>query len=366
MKDEMIPIYKTYRPANGYKCTHDAIDSGWFSIGKYNEEAVYLLQEKFGYKYVLLTSSGTAANHLMVECLKWMFPKHKKVLVPNNTYVAAWNPFLFSRHHSLYSLDTNLDTWNVDLKDPSLHDEGQIFLAVHNLGNPIDVSLVRSLYPRLLIVEDNCEGLGGVYSQDKYTGTDSVYSTLSFYSNKNIGIGEGGAFITKDKASYQYALMLHGQGQSDQKYVHNVLGYNYRMTNIQAALLCDQLQSYEEIMNKKTRVFDFYCNCLYEANMKLQQVSYGCKHSKWMLGVRIIGSSGYHEAEEFFRARGIETRPMFYPINTHHHLRRIAGNGSRNALLLSSEGFMIPSYPDLTDEQLEHIVNTVRAYSKEV
>lgn len=109
-----IPIYKPY--LSKLWPARDALESGWISsIGEYKDKVIDLLKRRFGYRYVLLTSSGTAANHLMAECLKWKFPQYKTVLVPNNVYVAAWNPFLYTNYHGLYALDANLKTWNMKL-----------------------------------------------------------------------------------------------------------------------------------------------------------------------------------------------------------------------------------------------------------
>src|SRR5512137_2164708 len=95
-----IQIYKPY--LDKLWPARDALESGWISsLGEYKDKAVDLLKKRFGYRYVLLTSSGTAANHLMAECLKWKYRQYKTILVPNNVYVAAWNPFLYTNYHGL-------------------------------------------------------------------------------------------------------------------------------------------------------------------------------------------------------------------------------------------------------------------------
>lgn len=224
-------------------------------------------------------------------------------------------------------------------------------LVVHNLGNPVNVPKLKKEYPNLIIVEDNCEGIGGTYGNTAQpTGTQSVYSTLSFYANKTICAGEGGAFITNDPESYRYANKLHGQGMSNQKYIHDVLGFNYRMTNIQAAILYGQLIDYDKIATKKRDVFDFYNNAFRNHSRILtQQTETNCTHSNWMFCIRVLDNPGYKHVDHFFRGHEIETRPMFYPIHFHKHLRNISGNGDKNATLLSKECFMIPSYPELEE-----------------
>lgn len=358
----MIPIYSPYISDDALSFAKLALESRWFSSGHgYYPLAIEKLQEIFGYKYILLTSNGTTANHLMAKCCIKRF-KSNTVIVPNNVYVAAWNPFLYDKKYNLYYYDCDIDTWNISL-DYKINDgHSYICLLVHNLGSPINVPLLKQQYPDIIFVEDNCEGFGGKYNR-KWTGTESIYSTLSFYANKLITSGEGGAFITNDEESYEYAKMLHGQGQSDEKYIHNYLGYNYRMTSIQAALLYGQLLEFDNILEKKRLLFFKYAKKLLDMPEVISQQTFPmCEPSYWMYAIRIVGNPGYKIAEKFFGDHGIEIRPMFYPIIKHHHLRNVAGNSIKNATILSNEVIMLPSYPDLTDDQLDYIAKAVRIY----
>ena len=114
-------------------------------------------------------------------------------------------------------------------------------MIVHNIGNVIDVPMLKNRFPNTIFIEDNCEGFLGKYG-DKYTGTDSFASSISFFGNKTLTSGEGGAFITNDCDVFEYINKIKSQGQSNEKFIHDVLGYNYRMTNVQAAILLGQLE----------------------------------------------------------------------------------------------------------------------------
>lgn len=358
----MIPIYSPHVSDESLFYVKKALDSRGFSAGYgYYPLVVEKLQEIFGYKNVLLTSNGTTANHLMAKCCMKKF-KTNTIIVPNNVYVAAWNPFLYDKKYYLYYYDCNIDTWNMEL-DKDINDgHNYICLIVHNLGNPIHVPLLKKKYPNLVFIEDNCEGFGGMYGS-KPTGTASIYSTISFYTNKLITSGEGGALITDDEESYEYAKMLHGQGQSNERYIHHHLGYNYRMTSIQAALLYGQLMELKNIRDKKSKVFYEYSKEFFEMEeVEEQSIEIGCLHSNWMYGLRILDNPGYSFAEKFFGNAGIEIRPMFYPITYHNYLKNTQGKGIKNAELLSKEVIILPSYPDLTRLQIDYIVKAVKMY----
>ncbi len=255
----MIPIYQPYFNEKNLEYAHKAIDSGWISSqGEYLDLAKNKLKELLGCKRLILTNNGTTATHLLALALKYKHPHINKIIVPNNVYVAAWNSFLFDKNYELIPIDSDLHTWNFDIsKIKPLIDENTAILVVHNIGNIVNVPKLKLEFPNTVILEDNCEGFLGKYD-NKYTGTESFASSISFFGNKTITSGEGGAFITNDDDVFEYINKIKSQGQSNEKFIHDVLGYNYRMTNIQAAILYGQLDSLSEIKEKKHRIFNRY------------------------------------------------------------------------------------------------------------
>lgn len=354
----MIPVYEPYITKASLKYVHEAVDSGWFSKGKYNQIVQEKLQEFFGVKYVLLVCNGTAATHLAAKALKLKYPKISNIICPNNAYIAAWNSFLFDKDFSLSYVDADIDTWNFDLNklNPNPNDA---ILVVHNIGNIIDVPVLSEKFKNP-IVEDCCEGFLGKYS-GKYAGTQALVSSISFFGNKNITCGEGGAVLTNDQEIFEYVDRVHGQGQSNKRFVHNVLGYNYRLTNIQAAILNGQLEILGEIIEKKTNLFSIYKSLLSHDRIKFQKEDENTIHSKWMFGIRIVGGD-YERAELFFNNKGIEIRPMFYPVTSHKYIKS-NGTDVRVASLLNKECVILPSYPALTKEQQIHVSQAVLEYA---
>ena len=243
----MIPVYKPFLPKSSLKYVHDVIDKGHISSnsGQYKKLVEEKLKKLVRCKYVLLVNNGTSAMHLVYKCMK-NFYKAKQLFVPNNVYAAAINPFFYEDNKINVSvLNTNHNTWNAEYKDLNIGlGDGCILLVVHNVGNVINVLKLKRKYPNSLIIEDNCEGFLGKY-EGKLTGSESICSAVSFYTNKQITSGEGGAFCTNDKELYNYAVKI--SGQKINCWVSNILFYNYRITNIQAALLYGQFDILPEI-----------------------------------------------------------------------------------------------------------------------
>ena len=362
----MIPIYTPYLTKNTMKHAAEALDSGWISShGKYKKMAEELLCEQFDCTHALLVSNGTCATHLLAKSLRFKHPNVNRIIAPNNCYVAAWNSFLFDGYDwKIQLIDSSLETWNADYTSVEA-DENTAFLVVPNLGNMINVSKLKKLYPKSVFVEDNCEGFFGLYNQ-KRAGSESECISLSFFGNKDLTSGEGGAVLTSDSDIYEYINKIHSQGQSTKRYVHDELGYNYRMTNIQAAILYGQLQDSEEIREKKNDIFEIYRRELDDMPSVSIQNSDDCVHSNWMFGIRIHNNSGYARAKHFFRKNGIETRPMFYPASVHKYLKnykQVEFGDETNSSILNNECLLLPSYPSLTKEDLEHIILTVKKYT---
>jgi perosamine synthetase len=195
----MIPIYKPFLNERNLKYAHKSIDSGWISShGEFLDLSKNKLKEILNTKYLILTSNGTTATHLLAIALKFKHPNIKKIIVPNNVYTAAWNCFMYDKNYELIPIDSDLNTWNFDENQISekIDDETAI-LVVHNIGNVVNVPKLKRKFPNTVILEDNCEGFLGKY-ESKYTGTESFASSISFFGNKTITSGEGGAFITND------------------------------------------------------------------------------------------------------------------------------------------------------------------------
>lgn len=361
----MIPIYSPFVSKSSIKYVEDAIATTWIgSTGKYKEIVTDVLKDRLKIKHILLVNNGTSACHLVSKAIKYKYPNINRIITPNNVYVAAINAFLFDNFYNICPIDADIDSWNFDIKKIPILNEKDAILAVHNVGNIINIPKLKKIFYNTVIVEDNCEGLFGKYD-DKYSGTESFCSSISFHSAKTITCGEGGAFLTNDSEIMEVVERIHGQGQSEQKYIHNILGYNYRMTNIQAAILLGQLESLNEILEKKEYIYEYYKKNINYENIFFQKEDTKTEHSKWMMGIRVLNNPGYFYAKKYFDDLKIEIRPMFFPLSFHKHIfEKIKIGEEKNANILSKECFFIPSYPNLNKNELKYISDNVINFAK--
>jgi perosamine synthetase len=370
---EFIPIY-TPQLENYKKGAIEAIESGWISNhGKYIELATMKLREILNVKHAILMSNGTLATHCLLLSLKFKHPEITTIYVPNNVYVAVYNCVLME-----YSIDNvevmriDAETWNICMDEDYIKSlkPNSAMLIVHNLGNIVPVEKIKQMRSDIVLLEDNCEGIFGKYN-GIFSGTsiNSLCSSMSFYGNKTITTGEGGAFVTQHQDVYDYIKKVYSQGMSNIRYVHDVHAYNYRMTNIQAAFLYDQLNDIDTILKRKQEIFDIYTNLLDSLiknnKIKLQKIDTNTIQAKWIYAIKIISKNmdNIEDTFNFFIDHKIEIRPFFYPYHYHLHLKQIKCHDdleiSKN---LNKSIILIPSYPQITLNQQKFIVGIINKF----
>ena len=357
----MINIYEPYLNKNITKYVYDAIETTWISShGKYLNMVNDKLLDVNKNKYVLLTCNGTTATHLMSIGLKYKYPNIKNLIVPNNVYVAAWNSFLMNPFFNLIPIDCDLDTWNMDLN--ILHQKINNFsfndtaiLVVHNIGNIINVPELKRLYPKYIFIEDNCEGFLGEYENCK-SGSQSLMSSVSFFGNKTITSGEGGCLFLDDTNLFEFLNSTKSQGITNEKFIFDKLGYNYRMTNIEAAMLYGQLEFLDEILEKKQTIFNYYKKSL-NNYVNFQIIRDNTKHSNWMFGIRLNKEISNMSLKLY--QQDIETRPMFPPISYHKHLQKFS-DIENNSEILYKNSLILPSHPNLNLKDVEYICECIK------
>lgn len=363
----MIPIYKPY--LSKYKTSAiNTIDEEWISNhGIYVENASNKLKEIIGTKYCILMNNGTSATQCLIYALKYKYPNIDKIYVPNNVFIAPINCTLnLFKPSQIEVMRINDKTLNIDTSEEYIKSlEGNsAVLIVHNLGNIINVPRLQKLRPDLIFIEDNCEGIFGKY-ENNYSGTQSLCSALSFYGNKTITTGEGGAFLTNDTDIYNYISKLYSHGMTNKRYVHDVIGNNYRMTNVQAAFLYEQLNDIHHILELKKNIFKNYIQIIDKNIHKFNHRIINIKKeentnvSKWMYCM-IIKDIHYDDFENYMNNNGISIRPLFYDFRQHKHLNDL--NYKYEELDIFNYGFFLPSYPELSYNNQEYIVNVITKY----
>tara|TARA_R100000808_G_scaffold24433_1_gene56266 strand:- start:937 stop:2025 length:1089 start_codon:yes stop_codon:yes gene_type:complete len=361
----IVPIYKPYESRHSKKYVNEAVESNWISSqGKFLDSCKERFKEKFNSDFVIFTNNGTSATHLLAIGLKYKHPNIKKLVVPNSVYVAAWNAFKMSTDYEFIVLPPDLETWNADfsvLDNLNISPEDTAFLIVHNVGNIINVPLLKRKYKDFVFLEDNCEGFTGRY-ETLYSGKASMAFSVSFFANKTITSGEGGAFVTDDEDLFLYLNSVKNQGVSSKRYVFDKMGYNYRLTNLAAAVLQGQLEDIDVIKYLKSETFSNYKRELATVEeVALQKVEDDTVHSDWMFAIKLL-KSDRELLSNFLFENGYESRPMFPPMNHHKHYSHVSQ--CDKAEVLYNQCIMLPSFPTLSKGQVKQICFLIKEFYK--
>jgi perosamine synthetase len=354
-----IPAYEPWLTGLEKSYAKQAIDSTWISSnGEFIAKAEGLFAKFIGAPHAIVANNGTNAMHLC--CRAARMKPGDVVIVPACTYAATAFAALYCGA-KLKFVDSDPDTWNMSLEAiEHACQKGHVdfVIAVHLFGNPVDMEGLNSLAEEynFVVIEDACESIGASIN-GIFTGNFSKIAAFSFYGNKTFTSGEGGAVVSRDKDLVRYAEMLRGQGQSfDRRYWHIDVGYNYRMTNIQAAILCAQIERGEEILTEKWRVANRYLlHFSKDAKIETQRVLEGHRHGYWMNVIKTPLLAEYLAQE--LGKNGIDTRPMFYPLSEMPPFRSM--DNVTVSKSLSERCLMLPSSPSLSNDEIDYICNTV-------
>ena len=253
--NKFIPVYQPYIQEEESKFLQDCLNTGWISSkGKYIDLFEKSFAKYLNAKYALTTSNGTVALHLALATIG--IKEGDEVLVPNLTFAASVNSIIYTGATPVL-IDCDPDTFNIDtnLIENKITSKTKAIMVVHLYGLPVNMNLIKSIADKhnLIIIEDSAESFGSEF-KGKKVGTFGRLSTFSFYGNKTITTGEGGMVIFKNKKDYEKAKILRDHGMNPNKtYWHEFLGFNYRMTNLQASVGYAQLKKSNLIIEKKNK-----------------------------------------------------------------------------------------------------------------
>jgi perosamine synthetase len=343
----------------------DALDKG--AISGFYGDYLPRFEEAFaaysGCKYGVATTSGTTALHLAMLTLS--IGKGDEVLVSTLTNMATFFAVIYQGAKPI-PIDIEEDTFNIDttLLESKISSRTKAILVVHLFGHPVDMDPVMLLARKynLCVIEDCAQAHGATYKGKKVGGIGDI-GCFSFYANKIITTGEGGMVTTNnsDLADRARSLKSLAFGKSN-KFMHTDVGYNYRMTNLQAAIGCAQLGKIENIISSKRKIAAFYANAFSSLDtLQLPLEKTYARHVYWMYHINLLGPAA--TKREYIMKKlqelGIETREGFVPYNMQEiFINRgwvnLEDCPKANRVALSS--FYLPSGPLLTEEELEYVV----------
>jgi perosamine synthetase len=364
-----ISVSHPWFPGREKEYVNECLDTMWISsigkfIGRFEEE----FARNCGARNAIAICNGTAALHLAM--LATGAGPDSEIIAPTLTYVAAVNAIRYCGAKPVL-VDSDPITMNLDpaLIERRITPRTKGIIAVHLYGHPADMDPIHEIARRhgLFVVEDAAEAHGATY-RGRSVGTLGDIATFSFFGNKIISTGEGGMVLTENDEIGARVRLLRGQGMDpDRRYWFPAVGYNYRMTNIQAAIGLAQVEQMPLHTQKRRTVAEWYCKHLGDLGewLTLPSEMPWARHAYWMYTPVLKDKAGVNRDQLMSQLgdAGIETRPVFYPMHVMPVYEEPLGRYPV-AERLGANGFNLPTHALMTEEDVEYIANRLKAILK--
>lgn len=359
------PVYEPTLTGNEKKYVNECLDTSWISSkGKFVNEFEEKFANYIGDKYGIAVCNGTVAIHLALAVLG--ITSGDEVIVPTFTYIASANPILQLGAKPVF-VDSLESTWQMDPDDieKKITDRTKAIVVVHLYGHPCDMDKIMEIAKKhdLFIIEDCAEAIGSEYKGRK-VGSFGDINCFSFFGNKTITCGEGGMVLTNDEILAERARHLKGQGLAKyREYWHDAVGFNYRMTNIQAGIGLAQLEQVDKFIEMKQNIAKWYQENTKDLPVVFHKQVGDVKHTYWMCSILCENSKTRDDLRAYLKENGIETRPTFYPIHT---MPIYSSRYEKHAVAedIALRGMNLPSYPALKEEDIKYICEKIKEFYK--
>lgn len=345
---------------------NEAIESTWISstgpfVSRFEKE----FAELCGSADALSVCNGTIALHLALLGLD--VRPGDEVLVPSLTYVATANAVRYMGAEPVF-VDVDPVTWCMDPKQLEKHVTRRTkgIIAVHLYGHPADMDEINQIAAvhGLWVVEDAAEAHFATY-RGRPTGSLAKIGTFSFYGNKLVTCGEGGAVTVSDPHLATRMRTLRGQGADpNRRYYFPVTGYNFRLTNVACAILCAQLERKDEMLAKRRQIYAWYTDRLADVpGISMQPVAPWAQIDPWLFSIRVF-RDGYGVSRNGLMARltdaGIDSRPFFIPLHTLPPFRENVREPLPWTEEISGSGLNLPTYTQLSESDVDRICDVIK------
>lgn len=365
---DFIPVNEPLLDGNEKKYLMECIDTGWISSeGPFVSQLEEGIASYVGRKYGIAVCNGSVALDLIVEALA--LKENDEVIMPAFTIISCAAALVRKKIKPIL-IDSDSNTWNMDITqiEQKITSQTKAIMVVHLYGLPVDMKPVLELAQRyhLYVIEDGAEAHGLDYNGQK-CGSFGTISAMSFYPNKHITTGEGGIVMTDDddlaERCRSFRNLCHKKGQ---RFVHEELGYNFRMSNIQAAVGVAQLEKLEDHLALKRKMGAYYQEALKSCKvlqLPLIKTEYA-ENLYWVFGLVIPKERKINakEAIQWFAKKGIGCRPFFYPMHLQPVFCKMGLFKNEQYIVaewLGEKGFYIPSGLGLQEEQMQYIAECV-------
>lgn len=374
----MIPVNEPKIAKNARKYILDCIRTGWVSsAGSYISRFETEFARYLGVKYAVTTSSGTTALHLALASIG--VGPQDEVIVPDLTIIScAFAAMYLGANPVLVDVDPKIG--NIDPKkiEEKITKKTKAIMVVHLYGHPCDIKPIIKIAKKhkLLLVEDAAEAHGAEYlsiisnlkNKQKWekVGSFGDAACFSFYGNKIVTSGEGGMVVTNNKKIYERAIFLKDLAHSKKRrFLHEEMGYNFRLTNLQAALGLAQLEEIDKYIDKKRHIAQMY-------NAGLQNIEYlelpvempWAKNVYWMFAPLIKNNTIINREKfcEELRKLGVDTRTYFIPLHSQPVLKKFGLEKGEYPVSsdLAQRGFYLPSGLAITEKQIKKVISSIK------
>ena len=364
-----IPVNEPLLNGNEKRYLNECIDTGWISSERpFIKQFEAQFAARMGRKYGVAVCNGSVALDAAVVALD--IKRGDEVILPTFTIISCAAAIVRAGATPVV-VDSDPITWNMDVSqiEANITPQTKAIMVVHIYGLPVDMQPLLELAKKygLAIIEDAAEMHGQTY-RGQPCGSFGELSAFSFYPNKHVTTGEGGMILTDDAQLAERCHSLRNLCfQPQQRFVHDELGWNFRMTNLQAALGVAQLERLDEFVARKRRMGRSYTELLNGTpglQLPLPQTDYA-ENIYWVFGV-VLDDAVPFDAKEAMRRLGdlkIGTRPFFWPMHEQPVFRKMGlfkGAACPVAERLERRGFYLPSGVALTDEQIERVAAVVK------
>ncbi len=364
VRNTFIPVSQPSITELEISYVNDAVRSTWISsLGKYIDNFENQFSEFCESKYGIAVSNGTVAIQLALTALG--IGEGDEVIVPDFTFIASANAVLHAGAKPVFA-DIENDTLCIDPEDikKKITEKTKAIMPVHVYGHPAEMELIAKIAEEnnLLLIEDAAEAHGARY-KGRRVGSLSDAACFSFYGNKNMTTGEGGMIITNDEELAIRCKHLRDQAMSPTKrYWHDAPGFNFRMTNLQAAIGCAQLERSEELLLKRKLIFNWYKAGLSELDgVQLNTIREDIEHAFWMVCLECeeFDEQSRSRFMSYLKEHNIDSRPYFYPCSMMPYFNKA---DNVNTYSKFYKGINLPTFFDLNKEDIDYICKIIVNY----
>jgi perosamine synthetase len=342
----------------------DAATNGW---GEKCYEYINRFEQAFkahlGVKYAIATSSCTGALHMGLAALG-VEPGDEVILADTN-WIASTAPVIYLGAKPIF-VDVLPDTWCIDpaKAEAAITPRTKAIIAVHLYGNLCDMDALRVIGERhgIPIIEDAAEAIGSQWHGQR-AGSMGAFGAFSFHGTKTLTTGEGGMFVTQDEALYEKVLTLSNHGRASgqtKQFWPDMVGYKYKMSNLQAAIGCAQMERIDELIAGKRRVFAYYAAHFSDLPLKMNPEPGGTKNGFWMPTIMVDDGVAFDREDLLaaFKADNVDGRVFFWPLSMLPMFEAKPENLVSHGLY--KRAINLPTYHDLTEAAMDRIISHVR------